>query len=318
MAEKKPIALTSGKFKELSSSDTIPAANVPGNIVKVSSNDTTGGYLNGKLVVGKRIAFTENNDGGNETLTIDQNVPYVAKTAGYSVLNTDAFIDCTSGTFTVTMFTAIGAPNLLYTIKNSGTGVITIATTGGQTIDGVSTKTLYQNSTIILQSDGANWKVISLSFPSCDLFCYDTTSQTVAVANTFQDVTFNTNVFTNRWSHTLSTAVFTASETGIYSINVYAGANATGGAALSVELRVVKNTVAVPATYTEVAASQMYQEINNNNIQNVVSGIFAVLINAGESIKVQLTSTKVTGQIQAGVGSSTTKPSIKITAKRLE
>jgi len=37
---------------------------------KVSSNDTTSGYLNGKLVAGSNVSFTENNDGGNETLTI--------------------------------------------------------------------------------------------------------------------------------------------------------------------------------------------------------------------------------------------------------
>lgn len=37
---------------------------------KVSSNDTTAGYLNGKLVAGTNVTFTENNDGGNETLTI--------------------------------------------------------------------------------------------------------------------------------------------------------------------------------------------------------------------------------------------------------
>jgi len=38
--------------------------------VKVSANDTTNGYLNGKLIAGSGISFTENNDGGNETLTI--------------------------------------------------------------------------------------------------------------------------------------------------------------------------------------------------------------------------------------------------------
>lgn len=38
--------------------------------VKVSSNDTTEGYLNGKLVAGANITLTEGNDGGNETLTI--------------------------------------------------------------------------------------------------------------------------------------------------------------------------------------------------------------------------------------------------------
>ena len=37
---------------------------------KVSSNDTTAGYLNGKLVAGTGISLTENNDGGDETLTI--------------------------------------------------------------------------------------------------------------------------------------------------------------------------------------------------------------------------------------------------------
>jgi len=38
--------------------------------VSVSSNDTTAGFLNGKLVAGEAVTFTENNNGGNETLTI--------------------------------------------------------------------------------------------------------------------------------------------------------------------------------------------------------------------------------------------------------
>jgi hypothetical protein len=40
---------------------------------KVSSNDTTAGYLNGKLVAGANVTLTENNNGGNETLTISAN-----------------------------------------------------------------------------------------------------------------------------------------------------------------------------------------------------------------------------------------------------
>lgn len=39
-------------------------------LAKVSSNDTTAGYLNGKLVAGSGITLTENNNGSNETLTI--------------------------------------------------------------------------------------------------------------------------------------------------------------------------------------------------------------------------------------------------------
>jgi len=40
---------------------------------KISANDTTAGYLNGKLVAGSGIVLTENNNGGNETLTISAN-----------------------------------------------------------------------------------------------------------------------------------------------------------------------------------------------------------------------------------------------------
>lgn len=41
---------------------------------KVSANDTTAGYLNGKLVAGSGISLTENNNGANETLTIASTV----------------------------------------------------------------------------------------------------------------------------------------------------------------------------------------------------------------------------------------------------
>jgi len=39
--------------------------------VKVSSNDTTTGYLSDKLAAGTGITLTEQNDGGNETIKID-------------------------------------------------------------------------------------------------------------------------------------------------------------------------------------------------------------------------------------------------------
>ena len=47
--------------------------------VKVSSNDTTAGYLNGKLVAGSNITLTETNDGSNETLSVsatDNSIPF--------------------------------------------------------------------------------------------------------------------------------------------------------------------------------------------------------------------------------------------------
>ena len=43
--------------------------------VLVSSNDSTAGFLNGKLVAGTAVTFAEGNDGGNETLTINAEDP---------------------------------------------------------------------------------------------------------------------------------------------------------------------------------------------------------------------------------------------------
>ena len=43
--------------------------------VKVSANDTTPGYLNGKLVAGAGITLTENSNGSNETLSITNSGP---------------------------------------------------------------------------------------------------------------------------------------------------------------------------------------------------------------------------------------------------
>ena len=54
----------------LASTTASIAALTVGTGCPVSANDTTPGYLNGKLVAGSNISLTEGSDGGNETLTI--------------------------------------------------------------------------------------------------------------------------------------------------------------------------------------------------------------------------------------------------------
>jgi hypothetical protein len=64
-----------------------------------------------------------------------------------------------SGTTQITLPTAISNTNL-YTIKNVGTGVVTVATTSAQTIDGNLTITMpVQFTSIDLISDSANWNI---------------------------------------------------------------------------------------------------------------------------------------------------------------
>jgi hypothetical protein len=47
----------------------LAVSTLPTLLAGVSSNDTTPGYLNGKLVAGANISLTEGSDGGDETLT---------------------------------------------------------------------------------------------------------------------------------------------------------------------------------------------------------------------------------------------------------
>lgn len=56
--------------EEVQPSDWNTTHTVSGGFEKVSSNDTTYGYLHGKIVAGSGISLTETNDGGDETLVV--------------------------------------------------------------------------------------------------------------------------------------------------------------------------------------------------------------------------------------------------------
>jgi len=60
----------SSLLNKINAIDTAVTAAIQGSGCWVSSNDTTTGFLNGKLVAGEGIDFTEGNNGGDETLTI--------------------------------------------------------------------------------------------------------------------------------------------------------------------------------------------------------------------------------------------------------
>jgi len=117
----------------------------------------------GDLLVGKTT------DDGTDKLQVAGSIQgtgfnqaYLARTTTYTAATNDYVIDCTSGTFTVNLFTAVGNTGRILIIKNSGTGTITVDPNGTQTIDGATTQTLStQYSRVHIISDGANWKIIS-------------------------------------------------------------------------------------------------------------------------------------------------------------
>lgn len=97
-------------------------------------------------------------EGGGASSTT---VPLTNVSANYAADNEDCVINCTDGTFTVTLPTAVGVEGQYYIVKNSGLGVITLACSALQTIDNSATKILavrYESLTVV--SDGVNWLVV--------------------------------------------------------------------------------------------------------------------------------------------------------------
>jgi hypothetical protein len=122
-----------------------------------------------RIVSGGAVLVNTTTDNGVDQLQVNGSIQgtgfdqaYTARTTTYTAATTDYFIDCTSGTFTVNLFTAVGNTGRILIIKNSGTGTITVDPNGSQTIDGATTQTLStQWSRVHIISDGANWKIIS-------------------------------------------------------------------------------------------------------------------------------------------------------------
>lgn len=96
--------------------------------VKVSSNDTTAGYLTDKLVAGTNITLTPNNDGGNETITIS------ASGGGSGEANTASNLGGGEGLFTTKSGVDLPFKSLVagtnVSLSSSATE-ITINATGG-------------------------------------------------------------------------------------------------------------------------------------------------------------------------------------------
>jgi hypothetical protein len=93
-------------------------------------------------------------------------MPIATKTASYTVLSSDHTIECnnTAGSITISLPDAVGIAGRIYVIKKIsvvGNNVVLDAL-GTETIDGSLTNTISnQYGCVMIQSDGANWIVLS-------------------------------------------------------------------------------------------------------------------------------------------------------------
>ena len=111
-------------------------------LAKVSSNDTTAGYLNGKLVAGTGISLTENNNGSNETLGI------AIGNHDASLITTGTVATARLGTGTANSTTYLAGDQTYkaaVTSVNGSTGAVTVA--AGDTAYTVTTADVENTST---------------------------------------------------------------------------------------------------------------------------------------------------------------------------
>jgi hypothetical protein len=82
-----------------------------------------------------------------------------AVTGTYTILASDFFVKCT-GTFTVTLPTAVGLSGRHYHVKNVGTGTVTVDANGTETIDSALTLVLAPMDSGHVISDNVEWWTI--------------------------------------------------------------------------------------------------------------------------------------------------------------
>lgn len=130
------------------------------NDVRIGTN-TTGGEIEIKPNSAVIATFSAGTGATSFKLAGSFGVPYVAKTALYTLTPSDYTVEVTSGTHTQTLPTAVGIAGRIYVITNSGAGTVTVGTTSSQTFVNVTatptTLTLAQFATVTVQSNGANW-----------------------------------------------------------------------------------------------------------------------------------------------------------------
>lgn len=152
---------TTGTLATLAGSETLSNKTLTA-AGTISSDNTTNATstTTGSIQTDGGIGVVKDVYVGGELMSTSRKITYSAQTTTYAILTTDHMINATSGTFTATLPTAASNTGKTFIIKNSGTGVLTLATTSSQTIDGATTRTMNEHDSVTVVSNGSNWVVI--------------------------------------------------------------------------------------------------------------------------------------------------------------
>jgi len=120
--------------------------------LKIKIKAVTGSVILNYTIIG-RFTFRS-----QAVSSIDAN--YVETSVAYTLTDTDYQINCTANSFTISLPTAVSIEGKIYSIKNTGSGTITVDAYSAETIDGEITQELNQWDNLLILSDGTNWIII--------------------------------------------------------------------------------------------------------------------------------------------------------------
>lgn len=170
-------ALAASDSADAAAASAIEAAEIAAGAngqVKINANDTTPGLLGAKLVAGTGLSLSENNDGGNETLTVACTVssaPVVSPqtsgsfSAGSTTDNTLYVVSSQGAACTLPATSAV-ATGFRVRLKNQSDGLsVTLVRAGSDTIDGETNLRVPGRSEIEVARTGAGEWTITRSPP---------------------------------------------------------------------------------------------------------------------------------------------------------
>lgn len=119
--------------------------------MNIPFHESNPAFYSGAKVRASEVTFEYNGLTASTTL--------VANTIG-NADNCHSLVEVTANSPTITLPTAANIVGYSFTIKNTGSGTVTLATTSSQTIDGAATQTLTQYQSLTVVSNGTNWIII--------------------------------------------------------------------------------------------------------------------------------------------------------------
>jgi hypothetical protein len=152
-----------------------------------------------------------------------------------------------------------------------------------------------------------NAETASYSAQSGYLMSINTSSQAIAVINTYQEVIFVKDTKNSGWTHPASSGRFTSSYTAEYSITTILSVQKTGAGTQTLASRILYNG-------SEASGSYVSLPMTTNNVQNQLTSHIILNVASGSGFIVQIaaTSTNMSLTPPTLIGSSVARTSAEI------